>query len=206
MKMELLVRMLITMSKSKLTKKQKEIISEVHDYVKKESEGFSDIDDVFENHVMGVVKFSEQLADKYESNKFVVILAAYLHDIIHLQTKNHKTHEIEGSKFVLDYLKKFNIPNEEINLVSLCILNHRGSKKNERKSVEEKIVSCADAIDHIDRCVEMFFRWAIYEKNYEKAMEFIRGKLKRSWKKLELPEAKELVRNKYEAAKILFGF
>ncbi len=190
----------------KLTKKQEKIVSQVKEYVKKESIGFSKIDDVFEGHILGVVRFAEILADEYKANKFVVLLAAYLHDIYHLQTKNHEFHEIEGSKFVLDYLKQFDISQEDINLVSLCILNHRGSKNHKKESIEEKIVACADAMDHIDRCLRMFYRANNKGDSYEVSAKFISEKLQRSWNKIELDKAKDIVRDKYQAAKILFGF
>ncbi|MCK5625070.1 HD domain-containing protein [Candidatus Pacearchaeota archaeon] len=187
-----------------LTKKQKEIISKVHDYVKEKCEGFSELDNVFEKHVSNVVRFSQKLSSIYGANTFVVVLAAYLHDLYYIQTKNHNIHEIEGSKFAKKYLIQFEISEKEINLISLCILNHRGSKKNKRESIEEKIVSCADAMDHINRSIEMFFRTIHGRETYEEAFSWIRKKLKRSWEKIELEKAREIVRKKYEAAKILF--
>jgi len=190
----------------KLTKAQEKIISKVREYVKKECIGFSKIDDVFEGHILGVVSFAEKLAEEYNANKFVVVLAAYLHDITHIQTHNHKTHEIEGSKFVLEYLKQFDISQKEIDLVSLCILNHRGSKNHKKESIEEKIVACADAMDHINRCLRMFYRANNKGDSYEVSAKFISEKLQRSWKKIELDKARNLVSKKYEAAKLLFGF
>ena len=188
-----------------ITTKQQNIIYEVHDYVKKQSEGFSELDDVFENHILGVVRFSEKLADLYKADKFVVLIAAYLHDISYIQTKDHETHEIEESQFVKKYLKKFDISKEDIEKVSMCILHHRGSKSSERKTIEEKIIACADAMDHIDRCLQMFYK-KIAANTYEESMEFMKGKLARGWKKIELPKARALVKKKYEAAKVLFGF
>ncbi len=187
-----------------LTKKQKEIVSKVHTYVGRECEGFSELDNVFEKHILNVVKFAKQLSQLYESNTFVVILAAYLHDLYYIQTRNHDIHEIEGSKLVKKYLEEFEITEEELNLISLCVLNHRGSKKNKRNSIEEKIVSCADAMDHIDRSVEMFFRTVKGRDTYEEAFSWTSKKLKRSWEKIELEKAREIVMKKYDAAKILF--
>ena len=187
-----------------LTKKQQEIIHEIHDFVKNESKKKILIDNVFEKHILNVVNFSKKLSKKYNANSFVVILAAYLHDIYHIQTRNHKIHEIEGSKFVKKYLKDFYISEEDINLVSLCILNHRGSKNSKKESVEERIVASADAMDHIDRSTEMFFRLIKKGMAYEDALFWIRKKLKRSWEKIELEEARKIIKPKFEAAKVLF--
>jgi len=110
-----------------MNKKQKNIIIKIHNFVKQESKTFAD-DDLFSNHVLNVVRYSNILAKKYDANIFVVTLAAYLHDIYHLQTHNHKIHEIEGAKFANTYLRKFDISEKEIILICTCILNHRGSK------------------------------------------------------------------------------
>lgn len=188
----------------KITKEQEKIISEIHKYVKNECDGFGEFDDVFEKHMMGVVKFAKKLSEIYKANTLVVVLAAYLHDIHYIQTEDHKTHEIGGSKFVKKYLKDYEIPEDEINLISLCVLNHRGSKNSKKETIEEKIVACADAMDHIDRSTEMFFRTISKRNTYEEAFSWIGKKLKRSWKKIELEKARELVQEKYSAAKVLF--
>lgn len=185
--------------------KQEDIIRQVHEYVKAECKGFSEIDDIFENHILNVERFAEKLADTYKANKFVVMIAAYLHDITYVQTGDHSTHEIEGSVFVKEYLKRFNLKNEEIELISKCILHHRGSKHSERKTMEEKIIACADAMDHIDRCLHMFFL-RIDKQNYQDSIKFMQGKLQRGWNKIELPKARDMVKAKYDAARVLFGF
>jgi len=183
-----------------MNKKQKDIITKIHDFVKKESKTFAD-DDVFSNHVLNVIKYSKILAKKYNANMFVVVVAAYLHDIYHLQTHDHKIHEIEGAKFAKNYLKRFDIKEKEITLICACILNHRGSKDRPRISIEEKIVACADAMDHINRWTHMFYRKSRL-KEYDGTIEWMRAKLERGWKKLELPEARYMVKEKYLAAKL----
>lgn len=189
----------------KLTRKQQSIVKQVHEFVREECEGFSELDDVFEHHIMGVKTFAEKLADLYKANKFVVLLAAYLHDINYIQTHNHDVHEIEGSIYVKEYLSQFNIDPEDVELVSLCVLHHRGSKRSKRESIEEKIIASADAMDHINRCLQMFYR-RISKETYEESIEFMRGKLQRGWKKIELTEGRKLVEKKYEAARVLFEF
>ncbi|MFP4567619.1 MAG: HD domain-containing protein [Candidatus Woesearchaeota archaeon] len=186
-----------------LTKKQKEIILEIHNFVKNESIGFAE-DDVFENHILGVKNHAVKLAKIYNANLFVVIISAYLHDIYYIQTKNHDIHEIEGAKFSKKLLSKYNLPEEEINLIYECMLNHRGSKKQKRNSIEEKIISCADAMDHISRFPHMFYR-KCKTMTYEDAMLWMRDKITRGWNKIELAEAKPFVEKKYAAAKIIFN-
>jgi len=180
--------------------KQIKILNEVHELVKKESIGFAD-DDVFTNHVLNVKRYASKLAKAYHADEFVVTLAAYLHDIYHIQTHNHKIHEIKGAEFAKEYLKKFDISDDRIELVCKCILHHRGSKNNKRNSKEECIVACADAMDHIDRWIHMFYRQS-QKKSFAETVEWMDAKLDRGYKKINLPLAKKLIRNKYLSAKI----
>jgi len=186
-----------------LTKKQKDIVSKIHEFVKKESTGFSE-DDIFKNHILAVRDYSVKLANLYNANLFVVIVAVYLHDLYYIQTRNHEIHEIEGAKFAKKFLLKYDLPKEEIELISRCILNHRGSKKRKRESIEEKIISCADAMDHINRFQEMFYRRS-KDMPYEDARIWLRNKLMRGWNKIELPRARKIIKKKYDAAKVIFN-
>jgi len=183
-----------------MNKKQLEIIREVHNFVKQESVGFAE-DDIFTNHILNVKNCAQKLAKFYRANEFVVVLAAYLHDIYYLQTRNHEIHEIKGAEFSVEYLKKFPLSREEITAVGLCIINHRGSKKAKRNSIEEQIIACADAIDHIRRWLSMFYRLS-KERSYEEAAEWMSKKLDRGYAKISLPYAKNMIKDKYLAAKL----
>ncbi len=182
---------------------QQKIIKSVHEFVKNESLIFSE-DDVFNNHILGVKDFAVQLSEIYNANLFVTTLASYLHDIHYIRTKDHRIHEIEGAKFAIEYLKKYSLPIKDIELISKCILNHRGSKNSIRLSLEEKIISSSDAMDHINRIQHMFYRVS-QKKSYEDSIDWIRKKIKRGWEKIELPVARAIIREEYEIAKIFFS-
>ena len=187
---------------TKLTKKENSIIKKVHDFVKQESVGQFE-DDVFENHIMNVKNFAIKLSEHYKANKFAIILACYLHDLTIIQEKTNVDHEIKASKFARKYLTdEFSLDAKLINLICDCILCHRGSKDRKRKSIEAKIVACADAMDHIDRSLAMFYRISKRE-NFRESVNWLNAKLDRGWKKLELPEAKQLVKKKFLAMKLM---
>lgn len=132
----------------------------------------------------------------------MVIVGAYLHDIYHLQTKNHKIHEIKGAEFTEKFLKKYDITKERIELIRKCVLNHRGSKKRKRESIEEKIVSCADAMDHINRFEHMFYRKS-KAMEFEELIKWLKEKMKRGYKKVELKEGRKIIQKKYDSIKII---
>ena len=60
-------------------------------------------------------------------------------------------------------------------------------------------------MDHITRIKHMFYRKA-QKNSYEESVEWIIGKLNRGWDKIELSEGREIVKCRYDAAKITFGF
>lgn len=66
--------------------------------------------------------------------------------------------------------------------VQKCILNHRGSVKLERNSIEELYVADADAISHFDSVPGLLYL-AYVEKgmDIEHGVDFVRKKLERSY-------------------------
>ena len=137
-------------------------------------------------HIEAVAKNAEILADKYNADKEVCIIAAWLHDIASITDYNlYEEHHIHGARMAEEILKKFKYDEEKIKIVKNCILNHRGSIDNRRLSIEEQIIADADAISHFDSIPSLLYL-AYKEKNLsiEDGKEFVKGKLERSFKKL----------------------
>lgn len=150
-------------------------------------------------HIEAVVKNAEILADKYNADKEVCIIAAWLHDIASITDyKLYKEHHIEGTKIADEILRKFKYDDNKIELVKACILNHRGSVDNKRLSREEQIIADADAISHFDSIPSLLYL-AYKEKNMdiEDGKNFVKGKLERSFKKLS-DESKIFYKEKFE--------
>ena len=194
-----------------MNQEKKEILKEIKEFVKNESLNANkrlnkeNQDDIYTYHIKAVVDYSDKLAKYYDANRFVVIVASYLHDIYYIQTRDHKDHEIRGCEFAQDYLKGFDINKDEKELIKKCILSHRGSKKVNKETIEEKIVACSDAMDHISRARDMYYRVSSSEKtNKKQAIEFMRKKLKRGWDKIELDYAKEIILEDYYIARKFF--
>ena len=191
-----------------LTSKQKKIVKDIHSFVKKKSVIFGKkvpgYSDVFDNHVLSVKNFAQTLARHYKADEFVTVMAAYLHDISYILTFDHDNHEVEGAKFAKKFLRNYDIPEDQIKLISSCILNHRGSKNNKRETMEERIVACADAMDHISRFPHMFYRQS-RKKEYDDAVKWMRNKVEMGWNKISLKKARDMVRDKYNLAMKVFS-
>ena len=156
-------------------------------------------------HIEAVVKNAEILADKYNADKEICIIAAWLHDIASITDyKLYEEHHIYGTKIASKILKEFKYDNDKIELVKKCILNHRGSIDNKRISKEEQIIADADAISHFDSIPSLLYL-AYKEKNMiiEDGKNFVKSKLDRSFRKLS-DESKDFYKEKFEnATKIL---
>jgi uncharacterized protein len=154
-------------------------------------------------HFSQVVGHTKNLADKLGGDKEIVILAAWLHDIGSI-TFGRKDHHITGAKIAEQKLKELGYPKKKIELVKNCILNHRGSQDNKRKTIEEKIVADADAMSNFDNIPGIFKAAFIYEnKSQQEAKESVRKKLQNKWKKLHFKDSKIAIKLKYEAAMLL---
>jgi uncharacterized protein len=156
----------------------------------------------WEMHVTPVLDNAMRLAKMLNADKKVVEISVYLHDIARLKGKPN--HEIEGAKMAEKILSKLGYPKPFIEKVRYCILNHRSSFK-ECKTLEAKILNSADAMAHFDNIPWMFWV-AIREekKELKDAFEWVDKKVDKGWNnKIQLPEAREIARPKYEAAKLL---
>lgn len=154
-------------------------------------------------HALAVVKFALQLADKLGADKEIVEIAAWLHDYAAIIGMDFEQHHIYGATEAEKILKSFNYPQEKIEKVKKCILEHRGSIKTERKNLESICLSSADAMAHIDQIPSLFFLvYKIKEMSVEEGILWVSNKTERSWNKL-CPEAKEIIKDKYEALKII---
>lgn len=160
----------------------------------------------WKHHILKVVKYSKLLAKKLGADEELAELAALLHDLGSIKY-GEESHEITGQRETEKILKKLNYPQNTIDRVKECIASHRASKDVVPKTVEAKIVANADAMAHFDT-VSILLRLGLdkYDHNEEKAAKWVLRKLERDWtKKLTIPQAKEMVVEKYRAAKLLLS-
>ena len=150
-------------------------------------------------HIEAVVRNAEILANKYNADKEICIIAAWLHDIASITDyKLYEEHHIHGTKIASEILRKFEYDDNKIELVKACILNHRGSIDNKRLSKEEQIVADADAISHFDSIPSLLYlAYRERNMNVEEGKDFVKSKLERSFRKLS-DESKIFYKEKFE--------
>jgi uncharacterized protein len=157
----------------------------------------------FQYHFSQVASYAEKLNQELGGDKEIILISAWMHDIgsiIH----GREEHNITGAKIAEEKLKELNYPPEKIELVKKCILNHRGSKENERTTIEEQIVAEADAMSNFDNLPGIFKAALVYEnKTQGEAKDSVREKLERKWKKLHFENSKKMIKPKYDAVMLL---
>jgi uncharacterized protein len=153
---------------------------------------------IWTHHIVSVVENAVFLAKKFGADIEVVTLAAYLHDIASITDKNFvKEHHSIGADMSSQFLKGLNYPQEKIEMVYQCILNHRGSRLKEKQTLEEVCVADADAIAHFDNLPSLFF--LVFKEmglGIDEGTDFIKKKLERSFEKLSA-ESKAIFQQRY---------
>ena len=182
---------------------KQELLKRCNNY--KEKYGY----DFWNDHIKYVVKNSIELAKKYNADVEIVEIGALLHDIsMPSEIGPRDEHHIYGAQIADELLTKLNYPEDKKEMVKKCVLNHRGSKKLVRNSIEEQCVADADVMAHFD-CIPSLFHLAFgkneMDKLIEEGTEFVKKKLERDYNKLS-DRTKEEIKERYEnIMKVLFG-
>ncbi len=154
-------------------------------------------------HFVPMVKYALELARNLGADAEVVEIAAWLHDIGSIKM-GRENHHITGAKITKKFLMDNGYDTNKSSLVIRCIKNHRSSTKKPCRSLEEKIISDADAISNFENIAGIFKAAFIYEgKTQGEAAVSTRQKLQRKWRGLYLEQSKEIIKEKYEAAMLL---
>jgi uncharacterized protein len=164
----------------------------------------------FNYHILPVVKNVLLLAKRLHADSEVVEAAAYLHDIGRTGARENfvrdNEHHISGAEETRELLKGFGCNEEFIEKVAHCVLAHRGRMAVKRETLEAEIIACADAMAHFDAFLDVFHFFLVSCASFEEAVVEIEKKLQRNWeKKLTLPEAKRIVKPKFEAIMLLLN-
>ena len=159
---------------------------------------------IWKYHIVNVVKYAKLMAKKLDADLEIVELASLLHDYSSaINYDFYEDHHIHSANEAERLLKKFNYPQERIELIKNCILSHRGTKIKSKESKEAICVADADGMSHFDSMGSLFYlAFFSHKMNVDEANDWLRQKLERSWNKLS-PEAKEIIADKYNACKLI---
>lgn len=72
-----------------------------------------------------------------------------------------------------------------------------------QQTIEAEIIASADAMAHFDSFLDLFDFFTRTCKSFEEAIIEIETKIQRDWNKKLIPEAKEIIKEKYEAIMLI---
>jgi uncharacterized protein len=150
-------------------------------------------------HIKPMIPLGQKLADEYGGDKEIITIAILLHDLVSIENeKNYKEHHIIGADRAENILLEYNYPEDKIEKIKLCILNHRSSVNNGKKTIEEICVADADAIIHLTEISSLFFAaYKVMNKTIEEGQNWIKRKLEKDYIKLS-ERSKEKYKNEFE--------
>lgn len=112
------------------------------------------------DHVSRVYKLARYIAEHESADRFIVALAALMHDLGHTVKHTHNEHHAEVSAHLAsDIMQKHHIPQDLQTAVEHAILTHSFSLGVEPETKEARVVHDADKLDALGAIGIM--RWAI---------------------------------------------
>jgi uncharacterized protein len=154
---------------------------------------------IWSHHIKPMIPLGQLLAEEYGADKEIVTIAILLHDLVSIEHKeNYKEHHIIGAERAEKILTEYKYPKSKIEMIKLCILNHRSSVNNNKDSMEEVCVADADAIIHLTEISSLFYAaYKEMDKTIEEGQEWIKRKLGKDYKKLS-ERSKEKYKKEFE--------
>lgn len=152
----------------------------------------------FDQHIMVVREYSQQLAAQLNADPEILDLAAYLHDIAAIQDfSSTSRHHIIGAEIAEELLAHHQYPAESINKITQCIRSHSSPVQPGNGSIEEICLSHADAMSQITRpAYWLYCAYHIRQYDFEKGRDWLRKRVENHWNAL-LPQAKVLIETTY---------
>ena len=173
------------------------MIEKVREIVKSEAQPGD-----WQYHQLIVVKYAKLLAKKLDADMELAELGALLHDIGRIR-HGSKDHDITGIPEAEKILEKVGYSQEVIDEIKHCVEFHRGNKNIPKKALVAEIVANADAMAHFDVMPRIFHK-SVFNLEFPETVRWFKEKVKRNWeKKLTLPEARKMVKEKYKAIVLL---
>lgn len=178
-------------------KMRQEIIKRSNDF-EEQTKGTKDEYNIYKEHIQYVYKYVCLLSENKNVDHEVLELSALLHDIamtdISLDRSKHNEY---GAAIAEQLLRENGYPEDKIQLVKKCILNHSSKRAEYRTTDEERILVDADGLSHFDSIPNLYsLAHNVMKLNDEDTIRFVQDKLTRDYNEIS-DELKYLVDDKY---------
>ena len=136
-----------------------DFVNETYEYVFEKcmwhKENSKDHYDFWNEHVKLVYEEATKQAELFNADSEVVKIGALLHDIALIcMVGTREEHHLNGKKLAKDFLKGIQYPEDKMEKVLGCVVNHRSSKN--AMNNEEICVADSDILAHFDNIPMLF--------------------------------------------------
>ena len=154
---------------------------------------------IYREHIQYVYKYVLLLSENKNVDREVLELSALLHDIAMTdRSLDRAKHNEYGSVIAEQLLRENNYPEDKVQLVKKCILNHSSKRAEFRTTEEERILVDADGLSHFDSINNLYsLAHNVMELNDEDAIKFIQDKLTKDYNEIS-DDLKYLIQEKYD--------
>ena len=180
-----------------VNKMRQEIIRRSNEFEEK-TKGTKEEYNIYREHIQYVYKYAVLLSQNKMIDKEIVELSALLHDISMTDsTLDRSKHNEYSSVIAKELLRQEGYPEEKIESVKKCILNHSSKKASYRTTEEENILVNADGLSHFDSISNLFsLAYNVMGFNELESLKFVQDKLTKDYGEIS-PELKYLIDDKY---------
>lgn len=180
-----------------VSKMQQEIIRRSNEF-EEETKRTKDEYNIYKEHIRYVYKYVIILSENKNVDREVLELSALLHDIA-MTDKNldRARHNEYGSRIAEQLLRQEEYPEDKIQFVKKCILNHSSKRLAFRTSEEEQILVDADGLSHFDSIGSLYsLAHNVMGFSDEESIKFVQDKLTGDYNEMS-PEIRYLIDDKY---------
>ena len=184
---------------SQIVEKMRREIMERSARFEEQTKGTKDEYNIYREHIQYVYKYVVLLSKDKNVDKEVLELSALLHDISMTDmTLDRSRHNEFGADIAERLLRENDYPEDKVQLVKKCILNHSKRRSDYRTTEEERILVDADGLSHFDAINKLYSLPSMVMKlNEEDSVRFVQDKLTGDYNELSA-ELKNLVKDKYD--------
>lgn len=180
-----------------VSKIQKEIINRSNAFEKRMKWTKNEFN-IYKEHIQYVYNNVILLSKGKDVDVEVLKLSALLHDIAMTnENLDRSRHNEYWANIAEKLLREYSYPEEKIQLVKKCILNHSSIRIQFRTTQEEQILVDADCLSHFDSINNLYsLAHNVMNLNDNDCLEYIQWKLTKDYNELS-SNLKSLVTEKY---------
>lgn len=178
-------------------KMQQEIIRRSNEF-EEETKSTKDEYNIYKEHIRYVYKYVIILSENKNVDREVLELSALLHDIAMTDRNlDRARHNEYGARIAEQLLRQEEYPEDKIQFVKKCILNHSSKRLAFRTSEEEQILVDADGLSHFDSIGSLYsLAHNVMGFSDEESIKFVQDKLTGDYNEMS-PEIRYLIDDKY---------